>query len=1107
MSPVRVFSALILSSLFLPCTAQKQSTKTADDPFRNEAIVFERSETTYRMHADATGERDVHVRARIQSDGAAQQLGVLSFSYASATETPVIKLARVIKQDGSIVDTPASDAIDMPAAVTREAPLYSDLKEKHLPIRSLSRGDTLEYEVDTAINKAETPGQFWGVNHFMAPGTVVVLSEVLTVQVPADKYVQVWSPNHKPTIADHDGVRTYTWNVAQLATAPKSTGDETNKPTPPKDPDEDADGRKVPSVAWTTFHSWTEVGDWYRSLALNRSEPNAQIHAQADELTKNAKTPEEQVRALYDFVSTHTRYVGIDFGIGRYQPHTAVEVLADRYGDCKDKDTLLEALLRAKGISPAPALIGVGIAPVPEVPSPAVFNHVITTVNLASGRIWLDSTPQAAPYQYLSAIIRDQKSLIVPATGTSGLESTPATAPYPFTAHFEATASLDGDGKLTGKITSSYHDDDEVLVRSLARNIAPADWDKASQYISSITGFGGTTSDTQFTNADDDTVPIALAYSYTRHPYGDWDNRRIVPLLPVMEFVALDSESSEPQEDIQLGAPRTLTAQSHIRLPEGYHVDLPDPIHMKTDFATFDKTYRFDGKEILTERTIVVLKSKLPKTDWKRYQSFTKDVGLAGEPWIQLLAPSKPVVVQEKTLEKKPQTAAARAAKPGSDTVVGIVPPAQGNASSLDSSLPDTGSATEMMKTASERLRSGDIQGAKEMLEKVKAKNPEQEYLWSAYAYVAERERNFSEAKADLRKEISLHPDNGVAVGGLAAAELRDGDSVAARQTVQQYLNQHPGDVRLSMYLARLQTDAQDYAAALKTLETVADQNPDDKSIRIQESEALRRLNRNDEAAASARSVLDGTDDPGLLNDAAYTLSETGIDLPLAEDASRKSIAKLEEKSATVSTAEVNSKTFAQANMLIASWDTLGWILYREGKLDAAKQMVSAAWRASMHAEVGEHLAKIYEAMGQKDQAAKAYALAQAALDRNAAPDVRAEITEGLAQVKAGAKPGAASAISLQELRTYKVPRPTGVGGWGTFRLEITTTGVLESQQMSGEKQIAGIKKTVDAMKFPELLPPDSKAHLLRSAVVSCSMGTTCEVVLVPDGGLQTEQE
>ena len=93
-----------------------------------------------------------------------------------------------------------------------------------------------------------------------------------------------------------------------------------------------------------------------------------------------------------------------------------------------------------------------------------------------------------------------------------------------------------------------------------------------------------------------------MTYDYARHPYGDWDNLRILPLLPALEFTQLSSKTSEPEEDIQLGAPRTLTARSAIRLPEGFRTDLPDPIHVKTDFANFDKTYRFENGEVITER-------------------------------------------------------------------------------------------------------------------------------------------------------------------------------------------------------------------------------------------------------------------------------------------------------------------------------------------------------------------------------------------------------------------------------------------------------------------------------------------------------------------------
>jgi tetratricopeptide (TPR) repeat protein len=246
-----------------------------------------------------------------------------------------------------------------------------------------------------------------------------------------------------------------------------------------------------------------------------------------------------------------------------------------------------------------------------------------------------------------------------------------------------------------------------------------------------------------------------------------------------------------------------------------------------------------------------------------------------------------------------------------------------------------------------------------------------------------------------------------------------------------------------------------------------------------------------------------------VLNDAAYMLSETGLDLDIAEEASRKSITKEEEKTAAFTTAEANRNAFAQASLLAASWDTLGWILFREGKLETAQAQLSPAWRTSLQAEVGDHLAQVYEAEGKKDDACATYTLAQAALNRTSSPEARRHITESMARLKAaGAKPGPANAVqALQDLRTYRIPRPAGVSGWGTFRLEITTAGVIESQQMSGEQRLAAIKPAIDAMKFPELIPPSSKAHLLRSAVVSCSMGAECEVVLVPNGGLQTEQQ
>ena len=82
-----------------------------------------------------------------------------------------------------------------------------------------------------------------------------------------------------------------------------------------------------------------------------------QIQAKAAELTKGLSTDEDKIRALYNYVSTQFHYVSLSFGNGRYQPHAAEDVLENEYGDCKDKHTLLAALLKAAGYDAWPALI------------------------------------------------------------------------------------------------------------------------------------------------------------------------------------------------------------------------------------------------------------------------------------------------------------------------------------------------------------------------------------------------------------------------------------------------------------------------------------------------------------------------------------------------------------------------------------------------------------------------------------------------------------------------------------------------------------------------------------------------------------------------------
>jgi len=124
------------------------------------------------------------------------------------------------------------------------------------------------------------------------------------------------------------------------------------------------------------------------------------------------------------------RYIGVAFGVGRYQPHEASDVLRNQYGDCKDKHTLQAAMLSAARHSRNAALIGAGVAFTPDLPSPGWFNHVITVAHVDGKPVWLDATAEVAPYRLLLQVLRGKQALVVPASGDAYLATTPKDPPF-----------------------------------------------------------------------------------------------------------------------------------------------------------------------------------------------------------------------------------------------------------------------------------------------------------------------------------------------------------------------------------------------------------------------------------------------------------------------------------------------------------------------------------------------------------------------------------------------------------------------------------------------------------------------------------------------------
>ncbi|HXI59808.1 MAG TPA: DUF3857 domain-containing protein, partial [Polyangia bacterium] len=150
----------------------------------------------------------------------------------------------------------------------------------------------------------------------------------------------------------------------------------------------------TPYLHVSTYASWADVGTWYWQLVADQLAADEALRQAARGAVAGATTDLERVRAIHTLVLTGTRYVGLEFGIHGYKPYKVTQVLSRRFGDCKDKASLMVALLREVGIDAELVLLRTRRAGrIETMPaSLAVFDHAIVYVPRLS--LYLDGTAE-----------------------------------------------------------------------------------------------------------------------------------------------------------------------------------------------------------------------------------------------------------------------------------------------------------------------------------------------------------------------------------------------------------------------------------------------------------------------------------------------------------------------------------------------------------------------------------------------------------------------------------------------------------------------------------------------------------------------------------------
>ncbi|MFL9915220.1 DUF3857 domain-containing protein [Paraburkholderia fungorum] len=200
----------------------------------------------------------------------------------------------------------------------------------------------------------------------------------------------------------------------------------------------------------------------YRGPAADATASDPAIVRLAQSLTAQASDPRAKAQILYDWMRLNIRYVALFLGETAAIPHKAIDILHNRYGDCKDHVALYGALLAAVGIRSEAVLLNLGpYYSLPDVPGygASAINHAIVWIPELS--LFADTTAGGVGFGYLPPSVMDRPVLLVDA---GVLSRTPATQMR------ERTARLQIDIDESGAANYAYRVEDDGYTAELERN-------------------------------------------------------------------------------------------------------------------------------------------------------------------------------------------------------------------------------------------------------------------------------------------------------------------------------------------------------------------------------------------------------------------------------------------------------------------------------------------------------------------------------------------------------------------------------------------------------------------------------------------------------------
>ena len=572
-------------------------------------IIFLLDENIEQILSDGSCKSTIHQVFKILKESG-KDYADSEISYDSRTQTISLLYARTITPGGKIIPL-KENAITVTTPYS-EFPAYSDYKKLTFSLPGVEVGCIIDYKYvieQEPIIEGEFASRF-----FVQWEDPILLSryKVITPEHTDLRYLllnPLKDVPRSPNIIHSKGNKIYLWEHKNIA----HVLDEDYMP--PMD--------EIAFNIWvTTMDSWEPFFRWWRKQVEGKTEPNEAIKKKVAELIQDLPNSRDRIEALFDYVKRTVRYVSIDLGQSGYVPEPATGVFENKYGDCKDKSTLLISMLKEAGIPAYYVMIPTHDVAnlISDFPRPFQFDHCIVAAETKGGYQFLDPTAEDHRFDYLPDDDQNRGVVIFEDRGAV-FSTTPSAEAQENTVFLGQEIEIGSNGFINVNQRYSTSGSEEATLRSFFINSCPT---KAQEGLQKLIGKVSPGAELlNYTHSDplDFKAPFVLEMTYGVSDYCVKAADILIFQVPNIKEKCLGADKQERRYPTSYEPKSYSKKEAQFNVPEGYEIyHLPKQVEMKNPYFEYRSNYQIEGRKISFRSELLRKAVQIPPESYSEYR-------------------------------------------------------------------------------------------------------------------------------------------------------------------------------------------------------------------------------------------------------------------------------------------------------------------------------------------------------------------------------------------------------------------------------------------------------------------------------------------------------